>query len=55
MTGLAVVLGTDQIEIRTMVQVVLEGVRLTSEALLSELGRREVPAPTNGSLEFRPR
>jgi CRP-like cAMP-binding protein len=39
MTGLAVFLGTGQMPIRTMVQVPLKGVRLTSEALRAELQR----------------
>jgi CRP-like cAMP-binding protein len=39
MTGIAVFLGTGQMPVRTMVQVPLEGVRLSSSALRAELER----------------
>jgi CRP-like cAMP-binding protein len=42
MTGLAVFLGTGQMPIRTMVQLPLDGYRMTSEALRVELERRGV-------------
>jgi CRP-like cAMP-binding protein len=39
MTGLAVFLGTDQMPVRTIVQVLLTGFRLPSDVLRDELGR----------------